>query len=98
MTSEQLHRVLREKLLSTVKTGGGTLLRTYRNLHRRGTGNGVDLADFKEAVYRYGMGVTDAQVLNRHPRSRQHVVVVIGYVHISNSSTAYDPRRLSVKP
>lgn len=62
MSSEQLHRALREKLLSTVRTGGGTLMRTYRNLHRSDTGRGIKLADFKEAVYRYDMGVTDAQV------------------------------------
>lgn len=36
MSSETLHRVLREKLISTVKPGGGTLLRTYHNLHRSG--------------------------------------------------------------
>lgn len=40
MTSEQLHKVLREKLLNTVKPGGGALLRTYRNLHRQDTGGG----------------------------------------------------------
>lgn len=62
MSSEDLHKALREKLLSTVKPGGGTLLRTYRNLHRSDTGGGVHLSDFKEAVRRYGMGVTDAQV------------------------------------
>ncbi|CAM9642796.1 unnamed protein product [Ectocarpus sp. 6 AP-2014] len=65
MTSETLHKVLREKLISTVKPGGGTLLRTYHNLHRSGDVGkycGVELGDFKEAVHRYGMGVTDAQV------------------------------------
>ncbi|CAN0309264.1 unnamed protein product [Pylaiella littoralis] len=65
MSSETLHKVLREKLISTVKPGGGTLLRTYHNLHRSGNVGefrGVELADFKEAVHRYGMGVTDAQV------------------------------------
>lgn len=36
MSSETLHKVLREKLISTVKPGGGTLLRTYHNLHRSG--------------------------------------------------------------
>eukprot|EP00752_Nemacystus_decipiens_P011556 g10262.t1 len=62
MSSETLHKVLREKLISTVKPGGGTLLRTYHNLHRSGNVGGVELGDFKEAVHRYGMGVTDAQV------------------------------------
>lgn len=36
MSSETLHKVLREKLITTVKPGGGTLLRTYHNLHRSG--------------------------------------------------------------